>query len=113
MGWDCIANKNLNVYPYLDSSKDNFQEYEIEQDIVFTVKYKVLAKDSMDLIDKKINLEGAELKINDDNLENSYELRVKNWGTENNKEFPTGKRVTKYKFDEDKDDDANWEYEIE
>ena len=114
MGWDNISNKNLNDEPDIDSSKDGFHEYEVEQDVVFTVKYKVLAKDSTDLIDKKINLEGANLEIDDDSLDNSYNLRVKNWGTENTKEHATGKQVVKYKSNEDQDDeDADWEYELE
>lgn len=114
MGWDYMTNKNLNDQPSIDSSKDGFQEYEVEQDIVFTVKYKVLAKDTTDLIDKKLNLESAHIEIDDDNLDNSYDMRVKNWGTENTKENATGKQVVKYKFDEDQDDDdADWEYELE
>ena len=48
MGWDNLNNINLNSKPTIDSSKDGFQEYEVEQDIVFTVKYKVLAKDNSD-----------------------------------------------------------------
>ena len=56
MGWDNLNNINLNSKPTIDSSKDGFQEYEVEQDIVFTVKYKVLAKDNSDLIDNKIYL---------------------------------------------------------
>ena len=114
MGWDYITNRNLNDEPNIDSSQDGFQEYEVEQDIVFTVKYKILAKDSMDLIDKKINLEGANIEINDENIDRIYDLRVRNWGTENTKENCTGKQVVKYKFDEDQpDESADWEYELE
>ena len=95
MGWDNLNNINLNSKPTIDSSKDGFQEYEVEQDIVFTVKYKVLAKDNSDLIDNKIYLDCANLQIDDEKIDQIYDLRVKNWGTENVRENTTGKKVVK------------------
>lgn len=95
MGWDNLNNTNLNSNPTIDSSKDGFQEYEIEQDIVFTVKYKVLAKDDFDLFVKKLHLDCANLQLDDEKIDHVYDLRVKNWGTENVRDETTGKKVVK------------------
>ena len=96
MGWDSFEISNYNVTPTcLDDKQVGLQEFEVEEDIIFTAKYKVLAKDKSDLIDKKIYLGGVNIKIKDDNEDNIYDLSVKNWGTENLKENETGKKVVK------------------
>ena len=96
MGWDSFEISNYNETPTcLDDKQVGLQEFEVEEDIIFTAKYKVLAKDKSDLIDKKIYLGGVNIKIKDDNEDNIYDLSVKNWGTENLKENETGKKVVK------------------
>ena len=96
MGWDYFNISNYNDKPTcLENKQVGLKEFEVTEDIVFTAKYKVLAKDKMDLIDKKIYLGGVNIEIKDDNEDNIYELSVKNWGTENNKEHETGKEVVK------------------
>ena len=96
MGWDSFEISNYNKTPTcLDDKQVGLQEFEVEEDIIFTAKYKVLAKDKSDLIDKKIYLGGVNIKIKDDNEDNIYDLSVKNWGTENLKENETGKKVVK------------------
>ena len=96
MGWDSFEISNYNKTPTcLDDKQVGLREFEVEEDIIFTAKYKVLAKDKSDLIDKKVYLGGVNIKIKDDNEDNIYDLSVKNWGTENLKENETGKKVVK------------------
>ena len=57
MGWDDWTSKfKFECLPDTDEKDVGLKEFEVEEDIVFTVKYKVLAKDKSDLIDKKVCL---------------------------------------------------------
>ena len=98
MGWDDWTSKfNFEEKPDTDEKDVGLKEFEVEEDIIFTVKYKVLAKDEMDLIDKKVYLGGASLEIDkdDEDCGKTYAYHVKNWGTENTKETETGRVVVK------------------
>ena len=98
MGWDYFNISNYNDKPTcLENKQVGLKEFEETEDIVFTAKYKILAKDKMDLIDKKIYLGGVNIEIKDDNEDNIYDLSVKNWGTEHTEENETGKEVVKDK----------------
>lgn len=114
MGWDNLKVEDYIDEPTIDENDVGKQEYEVEVDVHFTVKYKVLAKDKTELIDKTIYVGGADLSIKDDNLENIYDLRVKNWGTDNHKENVSHKTVIAKKIDEDEPSSKdNTEYELE
>ena len=98
MGWDDWTNKfKFECKPDTDEKDVGLKEFEVEEDIIFTVKYKVLAKDKSDLIDKKVYLGGASLEIDKDDKDvgKTYDYYVKNWGTENTKETETGRAVVK------------------
>jgi len=98
MGWDDWTNKfKFECKPDTDEKDVGLKEFEVEEDIIFTVKYKVLAKDKSDLIGKKVYLGGASLEIDkdDDDVGKTYDYYVKNWGTENTKETETGRAVVK------------------
>ena len=96
MGWDDWTSKfKFEEKPDTDEKDVGLKEFEVEEDIIFTVKYKVLAKDKSDLIDKKVYLGGASLEINKDDVGKTYDYYVKNWGTENTKETETGRAVVK------------------
>ena len=98
MGWDDWTSKfNFEEKPDTDEKDVGLKEFEIQEDVIFTVKYKVLAKDKMDLIDKKVYLGGATLEIDKDDKDvgKTYDYYVKNWGTEHTKENETGKEVVK------------------
>ena len=98
MGRDDWTTKfNFEEKPDTDEKAVGLKEFEVEEDIIFTVKYKVLAKDKSDLIDKKVYLGGASLEIDkdDDGVGKTYDYYVKNWGTENTKETETGRAVVK------------------
>ena len=89
MGWDDWTSKfKFECKPDTDEKDVGLKEFEVEEDIVFTVKYKVLAKDKSDLIDKKVYLGSASLEIDKDgdDVGKTYDYYVKNWGTENTKE---------------------------
>ena len=104
MGWDDWTSKfKFECQPDTDEKDVGLKEFEVEEDVIFTVKYKVLAKDKMDLIDKKIYLGGASLEINKDDGGKTYDYYVKNWGTENTKETETGRSVVK-EYGKDKED---------
>ena len=98
MGWDYWTKDfTFEDKPDLDEKDIGLKEFEIEEDVHFTVKYKVLAKDKMDLIDKKVYHGGAELKIDKDgnDVRKTYDYAVKNWGTDNTKETETLNKVVK------------------
>ena len=96
MGWDDWTSKfKFEEKPDTDEKDVGLKEFEVEEDIVFTVKYKVLAKDKSDLIDKKVCLGSASLDIDKDDGGKTYDYYVKNWGTENTKETETGRAVIK------------------
>ena len=115
MGWDDWTSKfNFEEKPDTDEKDVGLKEFEVEEDIIFTVKYKVLAKDKSDLIDKKVYLGGASLEIDkdDDDVGKTYDYYVKNWGTENTKETETGRVVIKeYGKDDDGTEDKE-DFEI-
>ena len=98
MGWDDWTSKfKFECKPDTDEKDVGLKEFEVEEDVIFTVKYKVLAKDKSDLIDKKVYLGGASLEIDKDgdDVGKTYDYYVKNWGTENTKETETGRAVVK------------------
>ena len=97
MGWDDWTSKfKFECKPDTEEKDVGLKEFEVEEHIIFTVKYKVLAKDKSDLIGKKVYLGGASLEINkDDDVGKTYDYYVKNWGTENTKETETGRAVVK------------------
>ena len=98
MGWDDWTSKfKFECKPDTDEKDVGLKEFEVEEDVIFTVKYKVLAKDKSDLIDKKVYLGGASLEIDkdDDDVGKTYDYYVKNWGTENTQETETGRAVVK------------------
>ena len=96
MGWDDWTSKfKFEEKPDTDEKDVGLKEFEVEEDIIFTVKYKVLAKDKSDLIDKKVYFGGASLEIDKDGGGKTYDYYVKNWGTENTKETETGRAVVK------------------
>ena len=114
MGWDNLKVEDYIDEPTIDENDVGKQEYEVEVDVHFTVKYKVLAKDKTDLIDKTIYVGGADLTFKDDKLDNIYDLKVKNWGTDNEKESVTYRAVIAKKIDKDEPDSKdNTEYELE
>jgi len=114
MGWDNVKIDDYRDEPTIDENDVGKQEYEVEVDVHFTVKYKVLAKDKTDLIDKTIYVGGADLTFKDDKLDNIYDLKVKNWGTDNEKESVTYRAVIAKKIDKDEPDSKdNTEYELE
>jgi len=115
MGWDNFTGQvNANTKPDTIEKKHlGYKEYEVEVDVVFTVKYKVLAKDKMDLIDKKMNLQGVPLEIDTDSSDECYDISVKNWGTQDEKETETGDVVVQKKIDEDEpESEDNVEYDL-
>ena len=117
MGWDDWTSKfNFEEKPDTDEKDVGLKEFEVEEDVVFTVKYKVLAKDKSDLIDKKVYLGGASLEIDKDgdDVGKTYAYHVKNWGTENTKETETGRVVIKEcgKDDEGKEDKEDFEIKL-
>ena len=98
MGWDdWTSSFNFEEKPDTDEKDVGLKEFEVQEDVIFTVKYKVLAKDKSDLINKKVYLGGATLEINKDDKDcgKTYSYHVKNWGTENTKETETGREVVK------------------
>lgn len=118
MGWDDWTSKfNFEEKPDVDEKDVGLKEFEVEEDVIFTVKYKVLAKDKMDLIDKKVYLGGASLEIDKDgdDVGKTYDYHVKNWGTENTKEIETGRVVIKEygKDDEGKEDKEDFEIKLD
>jgi len=118
MGWDNFAsNFNFESKPTSLENKDvGLKEFEIVEDVIFTVKYKVLAKDKNDLIDKKVYLGGANLEIdktfNNDNEDKTYDYSVKNWGTENTKETETGRVIVKECATDENGKEDKEDYEI-
>ena len=117
MGWDDWTSKfKFECLPDTGEKDVGLKEFEVEEDIHFTVKYKVLAKDKSDLIDKKVYLGGASLEIDKDgdDVGKTYDYYVKNWGTENTKETETGRAVIKEygKDDEGKEDKADFEIKL-
>ena len=117
MGWDDWTSKfTFECLPDTSEKDVGLKEFEVEEDIIFTVKYKVLAKDKSDLIDKKVYLGGASLEIDkdDDDVGKTYDYYVKNWGTENTKETETGRAVIKeYGTDDDgKEDKEDFEIKL-
>ena len=117
MGWDDWTSKfNFEEKPDVDEKDVGLKEFEVEEDIIFTVKYKVLAKDKSDLIDKKVYLGGASLEIDKDDKDvgKTYDYYVKNWGTEKTKETETGRVVIKEygKDDEGKEDKEDFEIKL-
>ena len=118
MGWDDWTSKfKFECQPDTDEKDVGLKEFEVEEDIHFTVKYKVLAKDKSDLIDKKVYLGGASLEIDKDgdDVGKTYDYYVKNWGTENTKETETGRVVIKEfgKDDEGKEDKEDFEIKLD
>ena len=118
MGWDNYTQNKISSSDTPTSctkEQVGMKEYEVEVDVVFTVKYKVLAKDRSDLIEKKMYLAGCELEIEkDDNYSDCYEIRCKNWGTEKEKESETGKEVVANIIEpEEPKTDDNYDYELE
>ena len=118
MGWDDWTSKfNFEEKPDTDEKDVGLKEFEVEEDVIFTVKYKVLAKDKSDLIDKKVYLGGASLEIDKDgdDVGKTYDYYVKNWGTEKTKETETGRSVVKEygKDDEGKEDKEDFEIKLE
>ena len=97
MGWDdWTSNFSFEEKPDTDEKDVGLKEFEVQEDVIFTVKYKVLAKDKSDLIDKKVYLGGASLEIEKDgDCGKTYNYHVKNWGTENTKETETGREIIK------------------
>ena len=115
MGWDDWTNKfKFECKPDTDEKDVGLKEFEVEEDIIFTVKYKVLAKDKSDLIDKKVYLGGASLEIDKDDGGKTYDYYVKNWGTENTKETETGRAVVKEygTTDDGKEDKEDFEIKL-
>ena len=117
MGWDYwTSDFTFEDKPDVDEKDVGLKEFEVEEDVIFTVKYKVLAKDTMDLIDKKVYLGGAELKIDKDgdDVGKTYDYAVKNWGTENTKETETGREVVKEygTTDDGKEDKEDFEIKL-
>ena len=117
MGWDDWTSKfKFECQPDTDEKDVGLKEFEVEEDIIFTVKYKVLAKDKSDLIDKKVCLGSASLEIDKDgdDVGKTYDYYVKNWGTENTKETETGRSVVKEygKDDEGKEDKEDFEIKL-
>jgi len=117
MGWDDWTSKfKFEEKPDTDEKDVGLKEFEVEEDIIFTVKYKVLAKDKSDLIGKKVYLGGASLEIDkdDDDVGKTYDYYVKNWGTEKTKETETGRAVVKeYGTDNDgKEDKEDFEIKL-
>jgi hypothetical protein len=118
MGWDdWTSSFNFEEKPDAGEKDVGLKEFEVEEDIVFTVKYKVLAKNKSDLIAKKVYLGGASLEIDKDgdDVGKTYDYHVKNWGTENTKETETGRSVVKEygKDDEGKEDKEDFEIKLE
>jgi len=117
MGWDNFTGDGVNCNTKPNDIQEKHlghKEYEVEVDVVFTVKYKVIAKDKMDLIEKKMNLVGVPLEIDTDSAGDCYDISIKNWGTQDEKEKETGDVVIKKKIDEDLPEDKdNIEYELE
>jgi hypothetical protein len=69
MGWDDWTSKfKFECKPDTDEKDVGLKEFEVEEDIIFTVKYKVLAKDKSDLIDKKVKLTTITLKIGEQKI---------------------------------------------
>ena len=116
MGWDDWKGNGINADakpPSVEKKHLGYKEYEVEVDVIFTVKYKVLAKDKMDLIDKKMNLQGVPLEIDTDSSNECYDVSVKNWGTQDEKETETGDVVVQKKIDEDEpESEDNVEYDL-
>ena len=116
MGWDdWTSNFSFEEKPDTDEKDVGLKEFEVQEDVIFTVKYKVLAKDKSDLIDKKVYLGGASLEIEKDgDCGKTYSYHVKNWGTENTKETETGREVVKeYGTDENgKEDKEDFEIKL-
>ena len=116
MGWDNFTGDgaNCNEKPDIEKKHLGSKEYEVEVDVVFTVKYKVIAKDDDDLREKKMNLGGVPLEIDTDRGGECYDMRIKNWGTENEKTTETGDVVIQKKIDDDEpESEDNVEYELE
>ena len=115
MGWDdWTSNFNFEEKPDTDEKDVGLKEFEVEEDVVFTVKYKILAKDKSDLIDKKVYLGGATLEIDKKDAGKTYDYYVKNWGAEKTKETETGRVVIKEcgKDDEGKEDKEDFEIKL-
>ena len=117
MGWDdWTRNFSFEEKPDTEEKDVGLKEFEVQEDVVFTIKYKVLAKDKSDLIDKKVYLGGATLEIDKDNNDvgKTYDYHVKNWGTENTKETETGRIVIKEygKDDDGKEDKEDFEIKL-
>ena len=115
MGWDdWTSSFNFEEKPDTDEKDVGLKEFEVEEDVVFTVKYKILAKDKSDLIDKKVYLGGTTLEIDKKDAGKTYDYYVKNWGAEKTKETETGRVVIKEcgKDDEGKEDKEDFEIKL-
>ena len=116
MGWDNVTGDgaNYNEKPDIEKKHLGSKEYEVEVDVVFTVKYKVIAKDDDDLREKKMYLGGVPLEIDFDNGGECYDISFKNWGQENEKVNETGDVVVQKKIDDDQpESEDNVEYDLE
>ena len=116
MGWDNFTGDgaNCNEKPDIEKKHLGSKEYEVEVDVVFTVKYKVIAKDDDDLREKKMYLGGVPLEIDFDTGGECYDISVKNWGQENEKVNQTGDVVVKKIIDDDEpESEDNVEYDLE
>ena len=124
MAWDDFANNgndlqdNRSIIDSLNKYDAGKKVYEVEEEVTFIVKYKVIAKDKSELITNKPGTSFSNLDIpeymrknNDDKSDLTFDYRVRCCESKSIKEDETSDEVVlKYEKDLDGKDDLNNSY---
>jgi hypothetical protein len=124
MGWDNFANDgndlqdNRSIIDTLNKHDAGKKVYEVEEEVTFIVKYKVVAKDKSELITNKPGISFSNLDIpeymrknNDDKRDLTFDYRVRCCESKSIKEDETLEEVVlKYEKDLDGKDDLKNSY---
>ena len=88
-----FVNHLIDREPMLDEKDVGKKEYIVEQDIVISVKYKIIAEDKDQAMEKMLNEYMFDLGVSerDDNHTNVYDFQTKTHGAQQRKEFWTDK----------------------
>ena len=88
-----FVNHLINREPMLNEKDVGKKEFIVEQDIVISVKYKILADDKDEAYEKMLNEYMFDLGVSerDENADNVYDFSTKTHGAQQRKEFWTDK----------------------
>ena len=124
MAWDDFADggkelqDNKQIIDVLTKHDTGKKVYEVEEEVTFIVRYKVIAKDTNELITNKAGLSYSNLDIpqhmrenSDDKRDLTFDYRVRCCESKSIKEDETNDKVVlKYEKDLDGKDDTNNSY---